>query len=109
MTRILRYCDVIASPMRRSFFHAKHIPFFLIPIVTFGTSAAAAELKSGDSYPSRPVRIVVPAAAGGAVDIFARIISGGLTDAWGQPVVVDNKGGGGQTIGTEIVAKSAPD
>lgn len=81
----------------------------LLLVVTFGGIATAAETTRGDNYPWRSVRIVVPAAAGGAVDIFARVISGGLTEAWGQPVVVDNRGGGGQTIGTEIVAKSAPD
>jgi tripartite-type tricarboxylate transporter receptor subunit TctC len=106
---MLRYCRVIAVPMRRPCSHATLIPFVLIPAVIFGGMAAAAEPRAGDIYPTRPIRIVVPAASGGGVDIFARLIATGLTEAWGQPVVVDNKPGGGQTIGTEIVAKSAAD
>lgn len=99
----------MASLMRWPCFHATLIRFVLTPALIFGGIAQAAEPRSADTYPARPIRIVVPATSGGAVDIFARLIAAGLTDAWGQAVVVDNKGGGGQTIGTEIVAKSVPD
>ena len=62
------------------------------------------------AYPSRTIRLVVPAAPGGGTDIIARMIGQGLTDAWGQTVVVDNRGGAGGTAGVTIVAKqSAPD
>ena len=60
-------------------------------------------------YPARPVRVVVPFAPGGAVDLVARTIAPLLTDALGQTVVVDNRGGAGGTIGTDIVAKARPD
>jgi len=61
------------------------------------------------NYPSRPVRVVVAYPAGGPVDITARSLVPKLTEALGQPVVVDNRGGAGGIVGTELVAKSAPD
>src|SRR5687767_15587659 len=60
-------------------------------------------------YPTRSVRVVVPFAPGGAVDLVARTISPRLNEALGQPVIVDNRSGAGGTIGTDIVAKARPD
>ncbi len=60
-------------------------------------------------YPNRPIRIVAPFAPGGAVDILARIISEGLTQAYGQSVVVDNKPGASGHLGAQLVAKAPPD
>jgi tripartite-type tricarboxylate transporter receptor subunit TctC len=60
-------------------------------------------------YPSRPIRMVIPFAPGGAVDLVARTIAPKLTDAFGQTIVVDNRSGAGGTIGTDIVAKARPD
>lgn len=68
-----------------------------------GNSAAA------ESYPSRPIRIVVPFAPGGAADIIARLLAEKFTAAWGANVVVDNRAGATGIIGTDIVAKSSPD
>ncbi len=60
-------------------------------------------------YPNRPIRLIVPYPPGGAIDPIARTIVQKLDETWGQPVVVDNKPGAGTIIGTEIVAKAAPD
>ncbi len=61
------------------------------------------------SYPSKPIRLVVPFPAGGSLDVVARAIGQKLTDAWGQPVIIDNRPGAGGNIGADLVAKSAPD
>ncbi len=61
------------------------------------------------NYPAKPIRFVVPFAPGGGVDLIARTIAQKLNDAWGQPVVIDNRSGGGGNIGTDMVAKSLPD
>lgn len=61
------------------------------------------------TFPMRSIRIIVPFPAGGGADIMARIIAPSLSESLGQPVVVENRGGGGTLIGTELVAKSIPD
>jgi tripartite-type tricarboxylate transporter receptor subunit TctC len=61
------------------------------------------------SYPAKPVRIVVPYAAGGPLDDVARYLGQKLTGRWGQPVLVDNRGGSGGAVGAELVVKSPPD
>ena len=60
-------------------------------------------------YPDKPIRLVVPYAAGGGTDILARTVAGRVSELLGQSLVVDNKGGAGGNIGADIVAKSAPD
>ena len=63
----------------------------------------------GQGYPNRPIRVVVPAAPGGGTDYTARLIGQKLSEAWGQPVIVDKRGGAAGNIGADIVAKSSPD
>lgn len=70
---------------------------------------AAPAAWADDAYPSRPVRIVVAFPAGGSVDILARIVGQELTRRLGQPFTVDNRSGAGGSVGTDFVAKSAPD
>jgi tripartite-type tricarboxylate transporter receptor subunit TctC len=71
--------------------------------------AAFACAAGADTYPSRPVKIVVPFSAGGPADVYARFLAERLQGAMGQPFVIENRPGGGSVIGTDIVAKSAPD
>jgi tripartite-type tricarboxylate transporter receptor subunit TctC len=65
--------------------------------------------KPAETYPSRPIRMIVPYPAGGPTDIMARTLAQKIGDAWGQQVVVDNRGGANGVIAQEIAAKSAPD
>ena len=81
--------------------------FFRAAFLLLGLVAAS--LALAQDYPARPVRVVVPFSPGGAVDGPMRLIAQELSKKWGQQVVVENKPGAGATIGTEIVAKSAPD
>jgi tripartite-type tricarboxylate transporter receptor subunit TctC len=71
--------------------------------------AAAAGLAWAQAYPTKPVKIIVPFAAGGPADIYARVIGEKLQSALGQSFVVEDRPGGGAIIGTDAVAKSAPD
>src|SRR5205823_623069 len=64
---------------------------------------------AGQDYPTRPVKIVVPFAAGGPADVYARVLAQRLQEDLGQPFVVEDRPGGGSVVGTDIVAKSAPD
>src|SRR5262245_2346686 len=64
---------------------------------------------SAQTYPAKPVRMVVPFPAGGPADLVARLLSSKLAEAWGQPLVIENRGGAGGNIGTAAVARATAD
>src|SRR4051794_4518246 len=75
-----------------------------------GLLASALSLAaSAQSYPAKPIRVIVPYAAGGTSDILARQIGPKLSEGWGQPVVIENKPGANGNVGADFVAKSAAD
>ena len=67
------------------------------------------DVSRADDYPSRPIRLVVPYAPGGGADTVARIVAKRVGDTIGQPIVIENRGGAGSIIGTDMVAKAEPD
>ena len=73
------------------------------------SAALAATMAIAQDYPNKPVRIIVPFAAGGPADVYARFLGQRLQEAFGQPFVVDDRPGGGSVIGTDAAAKSAAD
>ena len=85
----------------------RYVCVMLAGIATMAFAAIAG--AQTPSYPTKPIRLVVPFPAGGATDILARAVAQKLTEAWGQAVVVDNRPGAGGNIGSELVAKAAPD
>jgi tripartite-type tricarboxylate transporter receptor subunit TctC len=74
-------------------------------------SGAAASMRAAfaQTYPSKPVRMIVPYAAGGATDVLARLLATRIDTALGQSVVIDNRGGGASQVGTQAIATAAPD
>jgi tripartite-type tricarboxylate transporter receptor subunit TctC len=78
-------------------------------LLTFLALAATACVAAAQSFPERPVRIIVPLPPGGSPDTIARVLSQGLQGVWPHPVIVENRTGGSQNIGADAVAKSAPD
>ncbi len=77
----------------------------LMSFSAFSTTA----LAQAQNFPNKPIKIVVPFVPGGGSDSVARVIAKGMTEQLGQPVVVENRGGANTIIGSEYVAKSAPD
>ena len=80
----------------------------LLPVV-FALDVGHAAAASGDRYPARPIRFIVPTAAGGSTDLVARTVAQRVSESLGQQVIVDNRPGSGGIIGTEMVAKAASD
>ncbi len=72
-------------------------------------AAFVAPMATAQNYPTRPIKIIVPATPGGAIDIIARSLAEKMTASLGQPVTVENKPGASNNLGTDFVAKSAPD
>ena len=77
-------------------------------LLLFALVGAAAQAQSA-TWPSRPVRLVVPFVAGGSADTLGRLVAQKLAESLKQPFVVENRGGAGGLVGSEIVARAAPD
>ena len=78
-------------------------------VAALGLVALMAGMAQAQDYPTKPIKLIAPFAPGGSVDIVARILAQKMSEAFGQPVVVDNKSGASGMIGADYVAKSAPD
>ncbi len=78
-------------------------------VSAFVLSGVLVTPAAAQPYPSRVVKLIVPQTPGGATDVFARKIGQLLSEKWGQPVVIENRAGAGGVVGTDVVAKSAPD
>ena len=85
------------------------IPTLALPLSLLVSGALAQSKPDAQNYPVRPIRIIVPNPAGGPTDFTARAIAQRMTDAWGQQVIIDNRGGAGGIIGHELAAKAIPD
>ncbi|MEJ8851530.1 tripartite tricarboxylate transporter substrate binding protein [Variovorax rhizosphaerae] len=82
----------------------------LLRLAGAGCAIAACRLSfAADQYPSRPIRIVVPYAPGGGTDVVGRALAQAMSKELGQPIIIDNKAGGGTVIGSDLVSKSPPD
>lgn len=88
----------------------KSLPVFFFTLALFlSYGQPYAQSKNQNTYPNRPIRIINPLATGGAVDTMARLLAPALQEILGQPIVIESKPGAGGTIGSNFVAKSAPD
>ena len=74
-----------------------------------GAAMMPAAAAAAETFPTRPIRLIVPYPPGGGTDIIARVLGEKLRESLGQPVVIDNRGGAGGILGTELAAKAAPD
>jgi tripartite-type tricarboxylate transporter receptor subunit TctC len=81
----------------------------LLALLLAAAACAAPAAVPAQAYPAKPIRFIVPFAPGGGNDILGRVLAAKLHESFGVPVVVENRGGAGGTIGTEIAAKAAPD
>ena len=84
-------------------------PFITVLIVSLTAAVPPTASSEPLTYPTRPIRIIVPSSPSGGLDLLARTLGRHMTASWGQSVVVDNRAGAGGTIGADLVAKSAPD
>jgi len=96
----MRWISAAIAPIVRGFTRA-------VPALAVAASCGGVALAQ--DYPNRPVKIIVPFAAGGPADVYARFLGQRLQEALGQPFVVDDRPGGGSVVGTDAAAKSAPD
>ena len=82
-------------------------PFILIVFTSMALLAASN--AAAQAWPTRPIKMIVPFASGGATDVIGRLMAQKLSETLGQPVIVENRAGAGSTVGTELTARAAPD
>lgn len=99
----------MSSPLERCRSLARLALLFLGAGLLHSATAANGQPREGEvDYPSRPIRFVAPTSVGGGTDVLARLFGVRMTENWGQPVVIDNRPGGATIVGTEVVARAAP-
>ena len=92
--------------------HEAGFGLFRLPPCAFLLAAAvllSAGIAAAQDYPNRPIRVILSVPAGATPDVTARLVAPGVSEALGQPLVMDNRGGAGGLIGAELVARAAPD
>jgi tripartite-type tricarboxylate transporter receptor subunit TctC len=82
---------------------------FLVLVLLFATHTALAQERSSQTYPAKPIRVVILVVPGGGADVTSRMVGQKLTESWGQQVIVDNRPGGNGIVGMEIAARANPD
>jgi tripartite-type tricarboxylate transporter receptor subunit TctC len=92
--------------MRINSISARHL---LLAIATLGLGLAAAVPAASETYPSRPITMIVPLAPGGSTDVIARILADGMQTALGQPIIVENTSGAGGSLGIGRLSRAVPD
>lgn len=87
----------------------QRLPILMCALTVLCTPLAARSADTAANYPNRPIRFIAPFVAGGPSDLMARLLGQRLSESWGQPVIVDNRGSAGGVVGFEIGAKAPPD
>ena len=87
----------------------RHAACFVLGAVLSAATSTVWAADAAADYPNRPIRIIDAFVPGGPSDILSRMLGQKLTEAWGQPVVVENRGSAGGIVGTEVAAKAPPD
>src|SRR5260221_1408877 len=100
----IRFGDILRMPAEKSIMRINSLCLTLLLAALLGTTPAASQ-----TWPSRPVTLIVPYGAGGSVDVVARVVAGKLGDRLGQTVVVENAAGAGGVTGTQRAARAEPD
>jgi tripartite-type tricarboxylate transporter receptor subunit TctC len=102
--------SIAFEPMTRGAMFRRRLVVGGVAFALLGFSACPSQAQDlAENYPSQPIRIIIPAAPGGTLDVIARLVGQKLTERLGQPVVIENKAGGNTIIGTEFVAKGPTD
>jgi tripartite-type tricarboxylate transporter receptor subunit TctC len=101
--------NLVGKPYRRHTVIVTRRYFNALAAASAFMPGIVADRASAQAWPTRPVRLVVPFAAGGPTDVIARIVGERLAKSWGQQVLIENRPGGGTSIANEMVIRSEPD